>query len=247
MTDALVLAAHGSRDPRFAVTARKVTDAVAAALPDIDVHLGFLDLDEPTVTEVVAAVAGPHVVVVPLLFSNAFHAGVDLPTALDAERGRRPGVSFTQAPPLGPDPRLLAALADRLLAAGLDADDGVILCAVGSRDRGADAQFLTVAADLAGYVACRGVEPLFATRLGPEARHLREAVDRLTTKGARRIVVGPYFLSAGTLTDRVEKALAALSVDVVIAEPIGAHPGLIDIIGDRYRAAVAGNPGQSLS
>lgn len=247
MTDALVLAAHGSRDPRFAVTAREVTDAVAAALPGTDVHLGFLDLDEPTVAEVVANVAGPHVVVVPLLFSAAFHTGVDLPAALDAERGRRPEVRFTQAPPLGSDPRLLTALVDRLRSAGLAPDDGVVLCAVGSRDRDADAQFHAVAADLADHVACRGIEPLFATRLGPEARYLREAVERLEATGARRIVVGPYFLSAGTLTDRVEKALADLRVGVAIAEPIGAHPGLIDIICDRYHAAATGNPGQSLS
>ncbi|WP_045823180.1 sirohydrochlorin chelatase [Williamsia herbipolensis] len=247
MTDALVLAAHGSRDPRFAVTAREVTDAVGAALPGTDVHLGFLDLDEPSVAEVLAEVAGPHVVVVPLLFSAAFHTTVDLPAALDAERGRRPEVRFTQAPPLGSDPRLLTALADRLHAAGLAPDDGVVLCAVGSRDRDADAQFHAVAADLAERVACRGVEPLFATRLGPEARYLREAVDRLEATGARRIVVGPYFLSAGTLTDRVEKALADLTVGVAIAEPIGAHPGLIDTICDRYRTAATGNPGQSLS
>ncbi|MGJ0120706.1 sirohydrochlorin chelatase [Williamsia sp. MIQD14] len=247
MTDALVLAAHGSRDPRFAITARAVTDAVAAALPGTGVHLAFLDLDEPSVTEMVAAVAGPHVVVVPLLFSNAFHAGVDLPAALDVERRRRPGVRFTQAPPLGADPRLLGALVDRLDATGLRPDDGVVVCAVGSRDRDADAQFHAVAVDLADHVACRGVEPLFATRLGPDARHLRDAVDRLTTRGARRIVVSPYFLSAGTLTDRVETALADLPVDVVFAAAIGAHPGLIDIICDRYHAAVAGNPGQSLS
>ena len=75
MNPTLVLAAHGSRDPRFGVTARRVRDAVAAALPEVEVVLSYLDLNEPFVGDVLERVgdADADPVVVPLLLSAGYH------------------------------------------------------------------------------------------------------------------------------------------------------------------------------
>lgn len=238
MTRTLVLAAHGSRDPRFAITARRVRDAVSHVLPDTAVRLAYLDLNEPSVADVLRSVHGDEIVVVPLLFSTAFHATVDLPEIIDEVRSERPGVTITQTPTLGGDQRLITALAERLAHIGVRRDDGVIACAVGSRDPASDAELDHVAIRLSESTG-RPVATVFATRLGPDAVNLRSAVAELTAVGARRIVLSPYFLSAGTLTDRVENALDAMAPDAVVAGPIGAHEALVEIICDRYRTAVA--------
>ncbi|MBJ7288129.1 sirohydrochlorin chelatase [Williamsia sp.] len=237
MTPTLVLAAHGSRDPRFAVTAERVRDAVDTALPGVPVQLAYLDLNEPTVGDALSDAVGSHVVVVPLLFSTAFHATVDLPAIIDAFRADRPDTAVTQTATLGGDGRLIDALADRLAHIGTRDDDGVIVCAVGSRDPASDGELDAVARRLSHRLGGTAVRPLFATRLGTDGVHLRSAIDALTADGARRIVLSPYFLSAGTLTDRVESALDVMAPHAAVAGPIGPHPGLVAIICERYRVA----------
>ncbi|GAA3191378.1 hypothetical protein GCM10020255_090880 [Rhodococcus baikonurensis] len=89
----LIAVAHGSRDPR---SARVITAAVAAlreARPDLDVRLAFLDLNAPSIDQVLDGVAHDghtHAVVVPMLLGNAFHARVDLPGLLAAAAVRHP-------------------------------------------------------------------------------------------------------------------------------------------------------------
>ena len=124
MTPTLVLAAHGSRDPRFGDTARRVRDAVAAQLPGVTVRLSFLDLNVPLVGDVVAESDAP--VVVPLLLAAGYHSKTDLPAIL-AERN--PYARQTEV--LGTYP-MTSALRQRLAEAGMSEQDGVILCAVGS-------------------------------------------------------------------------------------------------------------------
>nr|WP_308102890.1 MULTISPECIES: CbiX/SirB N-terminal domain-containing protein [unclassified Nocardia] len=114
---ALIAVAHGSRDPRSAATMAAVVAGIAAARPDIDVRLAFLDLSAPSVDQVIDAVAAQghtRAVVVPLLLGSAFHARVDLPGILDTARSRHPLLRLTQADVLGPDPRLVRALRDRV-------------------------------------------------------------------------------------------------------------------------------------
>lgn len=121
---ALIAVAHGSRDPRSATTMHAVVEQIAAARPDLDVRLAFLDLSAPSVDQVVDAVAAAghsEAVVVPLLLGSAFHARVDLPELLDTARARHPRLRLTQADVLGTDIRLIEALRDRVLAE-LDSD-----------------------------------------------------------------------------------------------------------------------------
>ncbi|WP_280390912.1 sirohydrochlorin chelatase, partial [Nocardia brasiliensis] len=115
---ALIAVAHGSRDPRSAATMAAVVADLAAARPEYDVRLAFLDLSAPSVEHVVAAVAAAghtHAVVTPLLLGSAFHARVDLPGLLAAARTRHPQLRLTQADVLGRDARLIGALRDRIL------------------------------------------------------------------------------------------------------------------------------------
>lgn len=235
MTPTLLLVAHGSRDPRFGDTARRVRSAVARRLPGVSVGLSFLDLDTPSVADELAAVAG-DCVVVPLLLAPGYHSDVDLPALVDEHR--RGSVVIT---PVVGSYRLTDALADRLDEAGTQPGDGVVVTAVGSTNPAAAHVVRRRAIELSTRLH-RPVEVVFATRLGPDDIMLRNAIRRLRTAGAQRIALSPYFLSAGLLTERVETALDRLVSDAVVAGPIGTHPALVDAVADSYRSAVAHPP-----
>lgn len=228
MTPTLVLAAHGSRDPRFGDTARRVRNAVAARLPGVTVRLSFLDLNVPLVGDVVAESDAP--VVVPLLLAAGYHSKTDLPAIL-AERN--PYARQTEV--LGTYP-MTSALRQRLAEAGMSEQDGVILCAVGSSDAHADRHVHRRAIELSTHLH-RPVETVFATKLGPGDRALHSAVRRLHAGGARRVVLSPYFLSAGLLTERVERALDTIVSDALVAGPLGAHPDVVDAVCTLYHRA----------
>ncbi|ETD34843.1 sirohydrochlorin chelatase [Williamsia sp. D3] len=237
----LVLAAHGSRDPRFAATMERITHGVRIRLPGVDVRLGYLDLNSPSVAGVLAGCTG-RVMVAPLLLSNAFHSKVDLPAIVSDACAANPDIEVRQLPPLGDDPRIVSALIGRLDQAGIRATDGVVLTAVGSSDPTADEAVRARAAELAVRLRTPLVQTVFATRLGRDHSDLHQALRSLRRGGARRVVVSPYFLSAGLLTERVDAAVDHLAPGSLIAGPIGAHPDLIDVVCDRFRGATMASP-----
>ena len=64
--------------------------------------------------------------------------------------------------------------------------------------------------------------------------------------GAEQVVLVPYFLSAGVhvrrdLTQaREELARAFPAVAFVLAEPLGRHPWLVDVVAERVRVVLGG-------
>ncbi|MEU4598541.1 sirohydrochlorin chelatase [Nocardia sp. NPDC023988] len=253
---ALIAVAHGSRDPRSATTMAAVVASVAAARPDLTVRLAFLDLSAPSLDQVVdelAALGHRDVIVVPLLLGNAFHARVDLPALLAESANRHPLVRLTQTEVLGADSRLITALADRVAGASVGfpvpepvsmrlrttpaaplesrrATVGVAVAAVGSRDESANRRTAAVARRLAVTTGLR-TEICFAT-VEPS---INVAVDRLHARGVEQVVVAPWFLAPGLLTDRLLHHAPRL----VHADVIGPHPALTEVIWSRYDAAVA--------
>ncbi|MFD6218915.1 sirohydrochlorin chelatase [Nocardia salmonicida] len=107
---------------------------------------------------------------------------------------------------------------------------GIAVAAVGSRDAAANRRTAVVARRLAAVTGCP-TEICFAT-VDPG---VAPAVDRLRARGAERIVVAPWFLAPGLLTDR----LVAAAPEVVHADVIGAHAALVEVIWTRYDDGVA--------
>lgn len=236
----LVAVAHGSRDPRSAATVSAVVDRARAARPGTAVRTAFLDLNEPAVDQVLDSLAARgehHAVVVPLLLGSAFHARVDLPGILAAAAARRPWPRVIQARVLGVDPRLVSVLRDRVLTAcattgtAPNADRlGVAVAAVGSSSRSANIRTRQVARRLAAWTGWQ-TETCFAT-VEPDIAH---AAARLRARGAEHIVVAPWFLAPGLLTDRLRHQ----APDLVHADVLGDHRALAEIIWNRYDSAVS--------
>ncbi|MBP1159436.1 sirohydrochlorin ferrochelatase [Rhodococcus sp. PvR099] len=236
----LIAVAHGSRDPRSARAVAAAVDGIRASRPDLDVRLCFLDLSAPSVDQAIDAVAAEghsSAVVVPLLLGSAFHARVDLPALLAAGRRRHPGLNLIQAEVLGDDHRLVSAVRDRITQTGTDLGDpevGVVLAAVGSSSETANELTTRIGPRLRAGTGWAGVEVCFATT-GPG---VPQAVSALRARGARSIVVAPWFLAPGLLTDRIGRSAEDCAPESLQADVIGAHPLLAEVALDRYAAGV---------
>ncbi len=215
---AVVVAAHGTRDPAGVAVAHQLIDALRARLPGRSVSLAFVDVLGPTVREVVAAAPGP-VTVVPAFLSSGYHVRVDVPREVIAT-GRRDVVVSSA---LGPHRLLVAAMWDRLRAAGWRHGDAVVLAAAGSSDPRAVADVRAAAVALSGKVGGR-VRVAFVATGAPRVASL---VAGLRAAGETRIAVAPWLLAPGLFYRR----LASAAADVVSA-PLGAHPDVIDRLAE---------------
>ncbi len=101
---ALVLFAHGARDPEWAAPFRKLRERIAAQRPGDVVELAFLELMtpalEPTVSGLAARGIG-KITVVPLFMAQGGHLKQDLPKLLDRIRAAHPGLELALAPAVG--------------------------------------------------------------------------------------------------------------------------------------------------
>lgn len=227
----LILTAHGSADPRSSANAHAIAGHLRRLLPDTEVRVAFCEQNAPNLADVLSdSPAGS--IVTPLLLASAYHARTDIPGLIVQS-----GAEVCQADVLGEDPRLLQVVRERLAALGVsrfDAGLGVVLASVGSSHPAANARTAALANALAEGTRWAGVQVAFATGQTPS---VPEAVARLRARGARRLVIAPWFLAHGRITDRV--AEFARAEGIAMAEPLGPHRMVAATVLDRYEEALA--------
>jgi sirohydrochlorin ferrochelatase len=114
----------------------------------------------------------------------------------------------------------------------------LVVFAHGSRVEGANEAVRRVAAQAAERCGFRLWEAAFLELAAPD---LPAAVERLAARGARRIVVTPYFLTMGMhLTADLPRILKSIAeqnpgVELECSPPLDGHPALVDILSDRAR------------
>jgi sirohydrochlorin cobaltochelatase len=112
---ALILFAHGARAATWAAPFERLRDLTRARRPDVRVELAFLELMEPRLPAMVAALAAEgicQVTVVPVFLGQGGHVLRDLPLMVDQLRSDHPQVAFTVVGAAGEDPAVLKALTD---------------------------------------------------------------------------------------------------------------------------------------
>ncbi|MCW2525815.1 MAG: cobalamin [Pseudonocardiales bacterium] len=135
--------------------------------------------------------------------------------------------------PLGPDPSLAVALADRLAEArgSRPLPDVVVLVAAGSSDPLARADVDVAAADLSSLL---GVEVIVAVLSGPGSR----LVDVFTARAAASLEVATYLLAEGFFYERMRADVLSLGIPVV-SSPLGTHPAVVSLVLSRFDSALA--------
>jgi sirohydrochlorin ferrochelatase len=230
---ALVLTAHGSADPGSAANAQAVAAQVRSMRPGLDVRVAFCEINKPNLVDVLGGCSG-DAVVTPLLLADAYHARIDIPDQIARCGGSH---RVRQAAVLGEDARLVSVLGERLTELGvsrLDETVGVLVVAVGSSDTAANARTAEVAPKLAIGTQWAAVTTAFATRQEPS---LAEAANRMRRRGARRVVIAPWFLAPGRLPDRVRRF--AEDAGIAMAAPLGPHRLVAETVLDRFDEAIA--------
>lgn len=219
----IVLAAHGTRDP----AGPRVIEELAArvrAEARVSVRVAYADVRQPDVTAVLDSVRGHRAVVIPAFLAAGYHVRTDIPAQIKAS-GHPDAVLGA---PFGPARELIDVMCDRLEWAGHRPGDAVVLAAAGSSDPRALAE-VRLAADALSERLATPVRVGYAATAQPS---IADAVARARGRG-RRVAVASWLLAPGLF----QRKLTDAGADVV-AEPLGVHPRVVDLILRRYQHAL---------
>ncbi|SHM42045.1 sirohydrochlorin chelatase [Cryptosporangium aurantiacum] len=239
MPDPVLLAvAHGTSYAPGIATLHALLERVRELAPGLRVELAFVDHEPPSVRGALNAFAtdGVPVATLPLLLTAASHSKGDIAGTVRLVRDERPGFAVSYGRPLGPDPLLLQALADRVAEAGAGPDTALVLASAGAADPDANAEIWRAARLFWEY---RGggapVEVAYASATTPT---VTDAVRRLRTLGHDDVLVVPYFLAPGKLPSGVRRD--AQDAGARAADVLGAHDAVARLVLARYAEAVGG-------
>lgn len=223
---ALLTLSHGSRHPRARAGVRALTSAAAQRLgvPWLDAHLDFDQPDLENAARELAARGEDRAIVVPLLFTQAFHAKNDVPAHMRAAAEFLP---LTRAASIGLGEDLIDVLAAQALA---DAPPHahLVVYPVGTSDAAQAARYEGVRRGVEKRTG-RATHLIGATRGGPEA--LAEQARNTPTH------LLPLFVTDGLLLDTALAALAPFS-EATASKPL--TTALADIVAHRFRVALEG-------
>lgn len=219
----IVLVAHGTRAPEGARAVEELATRVRTEAR-VPVRVAYADVRGPDLTTVLDSVRGQHVVVVPAFLAAGYHVRTDIPRQIAASGHRH----VVLARPFGPAPELIEVLRDRLEWAGYRHGDGVVLAAAGSSDPRALTEVRSAAAML-GRQLCTSVHVGYVASARP---HIADAVSLARGRG-RRVAVASWLLAPGLFQRRVIDSGAE-----VVAEPLGVHPAVVDLVLLRHHQAL---------
>ncbi len=114
MSRAVILFAHGARDPEWANPLRRVQAAMRAQSPEAVVELAFLEFMTPSLADCAATLVAngaDRIVVLPMFIAQGGHLKRDVPNMLAQLRNDWPHVQFALAPAIGENDRVIQAMA----------------------------------------------------------------------------------------------------------------------------------------
>ena len=115
---AMILFAHGSRDPEWASPLRRVCSAVLTQSPGMRVELAFLEFLTPSLQDCAASLVSEgfgRIIIVPMFIAQGGHLKNDLPLILNELRERDPQIVFELAGPVGEAESIVQAMAAHVL------------------------------------------------------------------------------------------------------------------------------------
>lgn len=113
-TTAVVLFAHGSRDPLWRTPIEAVAAQIRSLQPGMPVRCAYLELCEPALPQAASDLVAKGIRtlrIFPVFFGVGKHAREDLPVLVEEIRAAHPGVSVELLPAAGEHPELTALMA----------------------------------------------------------------------------------------------------------------------------------------
>ncbi|SIO63105.1 sirohydrochlorin cobaltochelatase [Singulisphaera sp. GP187] len=253
MSEALLIAAHGSRDEAGVEEFWDFADAWRQLRPDRIQAAGFLEFAQPTIGDAIDELidrGATRIVVAPAMLMAAGHVKNDVPSEVQESRVRHPNVTFQMARALDIHPALLELchVRYRETIAGLSAVPAertlLLLVGRGTSDPDANANIARVSRFLWESYGVGWASVAFSGVTTPDVDQALTVCRRL---GYDRIVVQPYFLFDGILLKRIRDTAAhhaALDsgVEIVTVPHLRLHPLLLQAFEDRAHEAIHGAP-----
>jgi len=221
---ALITLSHGSRHPGAQPGVSELTQAAARQLgvTGVDAHLEFDTPDLTAAARQLAEQGYSRAVVVPTLFTTAFHATHDVPEAIAAARAAT-GLELIPAAGLGQGRDVAAVLAARALVCA-PRTRHIILYPVGTSNEEAAGKTVALGRDVEKLTGVP-VTTVPATGVGELVG--ADGIKAVASEDAHLL---PLFVTRGLLLDRVHRMWPG-----TISAPLGAD--LAHIIAARFRAA----------
>jgi len=114
LSAALILFAHGARDPAWREPVDALVRRLRTTLPDVEVVPAFLELMSPTLADAVAAAVArgaSRIAVAPVFWAQGGHLKRDVPALLAQVCASHPGLRIDLWPVLGERDAVLDAIA----------------------------------------------------------------------------------------------------------------------------------------
>ncbi|MFA9415268.1 CbiX/SirB N-terminal domain-containing protein [Natrinema sp. HArc-T2] len=248
--EAVLLIGHGSRREKSNEQVRELAAGLESRL-GIPVDAAFLELAEPSIEEAFAGLApvADRVTVVHCSLFAASHVKNDVPLAIEQARAEH-DIAIDNGAHLGVHPAILDLLDDRAAEVeaqlGVDRaedDVAVVVCGRGSSDPDANGDVHKLARLL---FEGRDFDRAEATFIGVTEPTLEDTLHGLSKHRPDAVVVLPYMLGDGVLTQRVRDWTAEFDedypyVDALAGDPLGTDSRLLDVFADRWQEARSGS------
>lgn len=217
MSEAVLFVGHGTRDlegvAESATLMAMQRERMERLVPVVET--AYLELNSPTIPEGIGRCIGrgaTSILLVPLLLFSAGHHKHDIPAIVRHAQSelQASDCSVTIAPPLGMNHLLLDVVLDRILEAkpGGDGKSAVVLVSRGNRDEMAANEFERVAARVKDKSAFyKGIESCTAAVMTGKGRTLEDALDEAVGQNATSILVVPYLLFRGRVSQEMKARL----------------------------------------
>jgi sirohydrochlorin cobaltochelatase len=114
MTTALILFAHGARDPEWAAPMRRVQAILRQQRPGLRVELAFLEFMAPDLPACIAGLVADgatKILIMPMFIARGGHLKRDVPEMLARLRADWPAVDFVLAGVVGEHEAVVQAMA----------------------------------------------------------------------------------------------------------------------------------------
>ncbi|WP_408959181.1 CbiX/SirB N-terminal domain-containing protein [Natrinema sp. 74] len=248
--EAVLLVGHGSRREQSNEQVRELAADLESRL-GIPVDAAFLELAKPAIDEAFTGLApvADRVTVVHCSLFAASHVKNDVPLAIEQARAEH-DLEIRNGAHLGVHPAILDLLDDRAAAVedelGVDREEddiAVVVCGRGSSDPDANGDVHKLARLLFEGRAFDRVE---ATFIGVTEPTLEDTLHGLSKHRPDAVVVLPYMLGDGVLTQRVRDWTAEFDaeypyVNALAGDPLGTDSRLLDVFADRWQEARSGS------
>lgn len=115
MPSAIVLFAHGARDPEWAQPFEKIRAQIQRRLPDTPVVLAYLELMQPTLADAISRLdeqGMQEITLIPMFLARGGHLKQDLPKLIGHIQAHHPKLSLHLSPAIGEVDIILRQLSD---------------------------------------------------------------------------------------------------------------------------------------